>query len=95
LERALAENERLRQQLEEALRVNKRSAAPFSKGEPKKNPKPPGRKPGAAYDSRATKPVPSRVGEQIHVPLPRCTHTAAAGSSGRIPKLNSRRISDG
>ena len=75
LERALAENERLRKQLEEALRANKRSAAPFSKGEPKSNPKPPGRKPGAAYGLRATRPVPSRVDEQIHVPLPPlCPH---------------------
>lgn len=75
LERALAENERLRKQLEEALRANKRSAAPFSKGQPKSNPKPPGRKPGAAYGQRATRAVPSRVDEQIHVPLPpRCSH---------------------
>src|ERR1017187_10612960 len=51
LERALAENERLRKQLEQVLRANKRSAAPFSKGEPKSDPKPPGRKPGAAYRS--------------------------------------------
>jgi transposase len=73
LERALAEIERLRKQLEEALRANKRSAAPFSKGDPKPDPKPPGRKPGAAYGQRATRPVPSRVDEQIHVPLPpRC-----------------------
>src|SRR5438093_13007997 len=70
LERALAENERLRKQLEEALRANKRSAAPFSKGEPKSNPKPPGRKPGAAYGQRTTRPVPSRVDERNHVPLP-------------------------
>jgi len=70
LERALAENERLRKQLEEALRANKRSAAPFSKGEPQSNPKPPGRKPGAGYGQRATRPVPRRVDEQIHVPLP-------------------------
>ena len=75
LARALAEIERLRKQLEEALRANKRSAAPFSKGEPKSNPEPPGRKPGAAYGQRATRPVPSRVDEQIHVPLPpRCPH---------------------
>src|SRR5215831_9147734 len=70
LERARAEIERLRKQLEEALRANKRSAAPFSKGEPQRNPKPPGRKPGAAYGQRATRPVPHRVDEQIHVPLP-------------------------
>ena len=75
LERALAENERLRKQLEEALRANKRSAAPFSKGEPKRDPSPPGRKPGPAYGSRAARPVPKRVDEQIHVPLPpRCQH---------------------
>jgi transposase len=75
LERALAEIERLRKQLEEALRANKRSAAPFSKGEPKSDPKPPGRKPGTAYGQRATRPVPSRVDEQIHVPLPaNCPH---------------------
>jgi len=72
LERALAENERLRKQLEEALRANKRSAAPFAKGEPKADPKPPGRKPGSAYGQRATRPIPSRVDEQIHVPLPAC-----------------------
>jgi transposase len=75
LARALAENDRLRKQLEEALRANKRSAAPFSKGEPKNHPKPPGRKPGAAYGQRATRPVPSRVDEQIPVPLPpHCPH---------------------
>src|SRR5215469_18766558 len=75
LEQALAEIERLRKQLEEALRANKRSAAPFSKGEPKRDPSPPGRKPGPAYGSRAARPVPKRVDEQIHVPLPpRCQH---------------------
>jgi transposase len=75
LERALAEIERLRKQLEEALRANKRSAAPYSKGNPKPDPKPPGRKSGAAYGQRATRPIPSRVDEQIHVPLPpRCQH---------------------
>ncbi len=75
LGRAQEENERLRKQLEEALRANKRSAAPFSKGDPKPNPKPPGRKPGSAYGQRATRQVPSRVDEQIHVPLPsRCQH---------------------
>src|SRR5947207_1599160 len=75
LERSLAANERLRKQLEEALRANKRSAAPFSKGEPKSTPQPPGRKPGSAYGQRATRPVPSRVDEPIHVPLPpRCPH---------------------
>jgi transposase len=38
--------EDLRKQNEELRRKDKRSAAPFSKGERKKNPKRPGRKPG-------------------------------------------------
>ena len=70
-ERALAENARLRKQVEEALRANKRSAAPFSKGNPQSDPQPPGRKPGAAYRQRATRPVPSRVEEQNPRAAPR------------------------
>jgi len=70
LEKVLAENERLRRELEEALRALKRQAAPFSRGAPKRNPKPPGRKPGAAYGLRASRPVPSRVDQVIPVPLP-------------------------
>jgi len=81
LERALAEIERLRKQLEEALRANKRSAAPFSKGEPKSNPQPPGRKPGSAYGQRATRPVPSRVDEQIYVHSLHAAHTVTVRSS--------------
>lgn len=41
-ERLKQENERLRRQLEEALRATHRQAAPFSRGQPKPNPKPPG-----------------------------------------------------
>src|SRR5215469_18075669 len=75
LEQALAEIERLKKQLEEALRANKRSAAPFSKGEPKPDPKSPGRRPGAAYGQRASRPIPRQVDEQMHVPLPpRCPY---------------------
>lgn len=71
LDKALAEIERLRKELEEALRSLKRQAAPFSKGEPKPNPKPPGRKSGAEYGQRASRPIPARVDEQISVPLPK------------------------
>jgi len=70
LEKALAEIERLRKELEEALRSLKRQAAPFSKGDPKPAPKPPGRKPGAGYGERASRPVPARVDQQIAVSLP-------------------------
>jgi transposase len=71
LDKALAEVERLRKELEEALRSLKRQAAPFSKGGPKPNPKPPGRRPGAQYGERASRPVPARVDEEVPVPLPK------------------------
>src|SRR6266567_3791743 len=65
------ENERLRQQLEEAQRANKRQAAPFSRGTRKEHPKTPGRKPGAAYGRRYCKLPPKQVDEIVPVPLPR------------------------
>ena len=75
LERALAENERLRKELEEALRSLKRQAAPFSKNQPKADPKPPGRKPGNRYGSRGSRPIPTRLNEIHHSPLPKgCLH---------------------
>jgi hypothetical protein len=53
LDRSLAENERLQQEIarlekliEETLRQKKRNPAPFSRGEPKANPQTPGRKAG-------------------------------------------------
>jgi transposase len=70
LKKAQAEIERLRKALEEALRSLKRQAAPFSKGQPKSNPKRPGRKSGSAYGQRAFRAVPDRVDEQIAVGLP-------------------------
>src|SRR6266581_1903297 len=69
-ERLQAEIERLRKQLEEALRSLKRQAAPFSKGKPKSEAKPAGRKRGGDYGQRAFRAVPNRVDEQIGVPLP-------------------------
>ena len=87
LQRALEENERLKQehahlrqeierlrrQLEEALRAAKRQAGPFSRGQPKPNPKPPGRKAGGEYGRHHCRPLPRRVDERIAVPLPaRC-----------------------
>lgn len=71
LERKLAEALR---KLEEAQRAQKRQAAPFSKGSPKLNPKPRGRKPGEDYGIKAHRPPPEKVDEIIPVPLPpRCT----------------------
>lgn len=71
LDKAVTEIERLRKELEDALRALKRQAAPFSKGGPKPNPKRPGRKPGANYGQRASRLAPSHVDQQILVPLPK------------------------
>jgi transposase len=69
-ERLRLENEKLKRQLQEAQRANKRQAAPFSRGKRKKNPKKPGRKPGADYGQRHGKAVPDHVDEVIPVPPP-------------------------
>lgn len=75
IEHLKQETERLRRELEAALRASKRQAAPHSRGTPKANPKRPGRKPGRRYGRQACRPTPSRVDEQIAVPLPkRCPH---------------------
>jgi transposase len=71
-DRLKQETDRLRRELEAALRASKRQAAPHSRGKPKTNPKRPGRKPGRNYGKQACRPIPSRVDEQISVPLPKC-----------------------
>jgi transposase len=54
-----AEIERLRRQLDEAIRAGKRQAAPFAKGQPKLHPRKPGRKPGKDYGTKAHRQPPS------------------------------------
>lgn len=72
--------DKLRQELDAARRAGKRQAAPFSRGEPKKNPKTPGRKPGAVYGRHVRRPVPDRVDETHEAPLPpECPHCHARG----------------
>jgi transposase len=56
--------------IEKLQRKGKRQAGPFSKGEPKADPKSPGRKPGAHYGQTATRAVPGRVDETLDVPCP-------------------------
>jgi len=69
LEARVAELEQL---LEKATRAQKRQAAPFSKGTPKKNPQTPGRKPGDSYGPKAHRPLPTQEPDEIiDVPLPR------------------------
>jgi transposase len=64
------QTEKLKKQLDQALRANKRQAAPFSRGQ--RNPKPqrPGRKAGQAYGSHRRKHIPEQVDEVIAVPPP-------------------------
>src|SRR5215216_5779674 len=71
-ERLQEVNERLRGELEALRRAAKRQAAPFSKGDPVPNPKRPGRKPGAAYGSRAHRRAPAHVDQVVTVGLPAC-----------------------
>src|SRR5258708_34974078 len=62
--------EDLRKQNEELRRKDKRIAAPFSKGERKKNPKPPGRKPGQGeFSRRPGPPADASSAPPIDVPV--------------------------
>lgn len=67
LEARLAALEALVEQLR---RGGKRQAAPFSKGPPKADPKPPGRKPGDGYGTKARRGVPPRIDDTYEAPLP-------------------------
>jgi transposase len=81
------ENERLKRQLEEAQRTAKRQAAPFARGVRKRHPQRPGRKPGAAYGKRHSKPIPDQVDEVIAVPAPaRC----ACGGALDVEKIEAQ-----
>lgn len=63
----------LEKKIEEALRGQKRQTAPFSKGPPKENPKPRGRKAGEDYGTHARRQAPREMDEVMAVPLPqRC-----------------------
>ena len=93
LDRSLSENERLEQEiarmqklLEEAVRKKKRNTAPFSRDNPKPNPKTAGRKSGDQYGQQATRPAPLRVDEQIAVPLPACCPHCQSEVIGRDTK---------
>jgi transposase len=72
-ERLQREIERLQKELEEAHRAVKRQTAPFSRRKKKSNPKPNGRKSGAAHGQHHRRPIPGTVHEQHDAPLPeRC-----------------------
>jgi transposase len=63
---------RLTRLLDEQRRAGKRQAAPFAKGPPQPQPKKPGRKPGAAYGTKAHRlpPAPEQINETHEAALP-------------------------
>lgn len=67
-----AEIEKLRALVEELRRKGHRPHAPFSKGPPRPDPKPPGRKPGEAYGRHAHREAPGAVDEVYEATLPPC-----------------------
>lgn len=75
----IAELERL---LDQRTRDVKRQAAPFSKGEPKKNPGTPGRKPGPDYGTQAFRTLPDRPPDQI-IPVKTPKRCPSCGGSVR------------
>jgi transposase len=60
---------KLEQLVASANRSGKRQAAPFSKGPPKIDPKPPGRKAGDDYGTKAFRAVPPVIDEVYQAPL--------------------------
>jgi transposase len=64
------ENAALRQALDETRRAGKRQAGPFSRNNPKANPKEPGRKGGSEYGAVSRRPVPDRIDQTVEVPCP-------------------------
>ncbi|HEX4612040.1 MAG TPA: transposase [Urbifossiella sp.] len=78
----------LTRKLKDAQRAGKRQAAPFRKGPPKPNPRPPGRKPddGGAHAYRAI-PKPEQVDETPDATLPdACPHGRGSIVGTEIPR---------
>lgn len=67
-----AEIDRLKLELENLKRKQARQAAPFSRNQPKKNPKRSGRKPGVGIFKYRTAPTPESITNTVSVPAPEC-----------------------
>lgn len=65
-----AENAALRKALDEERRAGKRQAGPFSRNNPKPDPKKPGRKAGSEYGAIAHRQKPEKIDETVEVPCP-------------------------
>ncbi len=68
-----AENQALKERLEQLERKGARSAAPFSKNQPKANPKKPGRKPGQGQFTNRPEPEPTEPSTDVPVTEKRCS----------------------
>ena len=66
---AHAEIARLREDLEKLKREKYKSAAPFSRNQPKQNPSKPGRKPGLGTFNYKSKPSPEEITKTVQVTL--------------------------
>jgi transposase len=77
---AHAEIARLREDLEKLKREKYKSAAPFSRNQPKEHPGTPGRKPGVGTFKYRTAPSPEEITKTVQVPLEQET-CAACGSN--------------
>lgn len=64
------ENGALRKAPDEARRGGKRQAGPFSRNNPKPNPKTPGRKGGSEYGAVSRRAAPKRIDRKVDVPCP-------------------------
>ncbi len=83
--------EELEKQNEELRRNQKRSAAPFSKGKRKPNPKKPGRKPGQGPFRRREQPEASPGTPPVDVPV---QETACPICGGRIDQVGEETVSN-
>ncbi len=73
--RLTAQVESLLKRLEEQRRSGKRQAGPFSKGPPKADPKPPGRKPGDGYGQHHRRAIPAPATDELRRAVPaQCPH---------------------
>jgi len=79
-QRLRRENEKLKEDLEAARRTSARQAAPFARETRVAHPKRPGRRPGAAYGTPATRRRPTHIDLTYDAPLP----AQCPGCAGRV-----------
>ncbi|MEK7830965.1 MAG: hypothetical protein AAB401_07760, partial [Acidobacteriota bacterium] len=91
VEQLIAENSQLRAEIEILRRNNARSAASFSKNNPKKNPQRPGRKAGQGQFSNRPAPTEDQYTEPVEdVPVTQGALTQAAIRRGIVTKKSAK-----